>query len=467
MRPQLQCAAFSTSSPSLSIYKRGKCARACSIPQRPSLLSVPGIGKRALDRLQKASVESVSELCDLYVEEHGRSKESLVKYLKDLGIHSRWTSTIADWIDKETQASKRPSVTFCVEGNVGAGKSTWLDMVRSDGRDVSLSGLHEVIEVVPEPVSSWQSLQTGNLLELFYKNPQKYAFAFQQYVLITRMQQEKQSRDSGAALRLIERSVFCDRMVFVRAVHALKQLNEVELEIYDSWFNPMLDWQPQLVPDGFVYLKTDAETCARRIEMRQRQEEAGVPLDYLERLHGLHDKWLVGGGNFVRNAHHGMVLGQPTAVTPNTLFPAGQGQTNMAGAALHMQDLAMPDPEQLTIPPLPEMLQGNVVLLDRERLKDKCDVAATTRLHLVPALHVDCIDDINITDPEVIAHRSQVMHEYRSWVQLYQKANRGVLSRLRSLHQSVDKMTAVPRMPNIGNMPSGSLEILADLAQHA
>lgn len=139
--------------------------------------------------------------------------------------------------------------------------------------------------------------------------------------------QEKQSRDSGADLRLLERSVFCDRMVFVRAVHALKQLSEVELEIYDSWFNPMLDWQPELVPDGFVYLKTDAETCARRIEMRQRREEAGVPLDYLERLHGLHDKWLVGGGNFVDQPRHGMVLGQPNAITPNTLFPAGARQS--------------------------------------------------------------------------------------------------------------------------------------------
>lgn len=112
-------------------------------------------------------------------------------------------------------------------------------------------------------------------------------------------------------------------MVFVRAVHALQQLNEVELEIYDSWFNPMLDWQPELVPDGFVYLKTDAATCARRIQMRKRHEEAGVPLDYLERLHGLHDRWLVGGGNVVGQQQHGMVLGQPKAVTSNTLFPAG------------------------------------------------------------------------------------------------------------------------------------------------
>lgn len=218
-----RCVAFSTPPQELSTSIRGTRARAYSVQKQPSLLSVPGIGKRALDRLQKASVESVSELCDLYVEEHGRSRESLVQYLKvcslisalsellptvtkvqvyaqfvhltcplefqDLGIHSRWTATIADWIDKETQAPEGRSVTFCVEGNVGAGKSTWLDMVRSDGRDMSQSGLHEVIEVVPEPVSSWQTLQTGNLLELFYKNPQKYAFAFQQYVLITRMQQ--------------------------------------------------------------------------------------------------------------------------------------------------------------------------------------------------------------------------------------------------------------------------------------
>lgn len=47
-----------------------------------SLLSVPGIGKRTRDRLQSASVESVAELCDLYVEEHGRKKGELVSYLK-------------------------------------------------------------------------------------------------------------------------------------------------------------------------------------------------------------------------------------------------------------------------------------------------------------------------------------------------------------------------------------------------
>lgn len=116
------------------------------------------------------------------------SRDPNACHFQDLGIRSRWTTEIADWVDHHTSLSGQ-AVTFCVEGNVGAGKSTWLDMVCSNGRDMSHTGLHEVIEVVPEPVSSWQSLQTGNLLELFYKNPDKYAFAFQQYVLITRMQQ--------------------------------------------------------------------------------------------------------------------------------------------------------------------------------------------------------------------------------------------------------------------------------------
>lgn len=66
---------------------------------------------------------------------------------------------------------------------------------------------------------------------------------------------------------------------------------------------------------------------------------------------------------------------------------------------------------QLKIPPVPDLLQGNVVLLDREQLKAKCDVAASTRLHLVPALHVDCIEDINIADPEVMAHRAKACVE--------------------------------------------------------
>jgi deoxyadenosine/deoxycytidine kinase len=87
-------------------------------------------------------------------------------------------------VHKETISVGGGRVTLCVEGNIGAGKSTWLDMVQSHEGE-----LHEVIEVVPEPVDQWQDCNGTNLLELFYNNPKKYAFAFQQYVLITRLEQ--------------------------------------------------------------------------------------------------------------------------------------------------------------------------------------------------------------------------------------------------------------------------------------
>lgn len=52
--------------------------------------------------------------------------------------------------------------------------------------------------------------------------------------------------------------------------------------VYDEWFVPMLDQIPTLVPHGFIYLRTKADTCARRLKIRNRHEESGVQLDYLQ-----------------------------------------------------------------------------------------------------------------------------------------------------------------------------------------
>lgn len=52
---------------------------------------------------------------------------------------------------------------------------------------------------------------------------------------------------------------------------------------------------PDLVPDGFIYMRADPETCLRRMHHRSRTEESSVPLDYLESLHMKHDEWLLNG----------------------------------------------------------------------------------------------------------------------------------------------------------------------------
>lgn len=48
--------------------------------------------------------------------------------------------------------------------------------------------------------------------------------------------QEKETQSGDRPFRLLERSVFSDRMVFVRAVHEKSWMSDLELNIYDSWY---------------------------------------------------------------------------------------------------------------------------------------------------------------------------------------------------------------------------------------
>ena len=122
---------------------------------------------------------------NICVPEDVKCANQFVRVVQTLGINARWGNTIADWVHDETGLGTSKQITFCVEGNIGAGKSTWLDMVHSNA-----DAEHELIEVVPEPVHMWQNSPHGhNLLDLFYDNPEKHAFAFHQFVLVMRMQQ--------------------------------------------------------------------------------------------------------------------------------------------------------------------------------------------------------------------------------------------------------------------------------------
>lgn len=87
-------------------------------------------------------------------------------------------------------------------------------------------------------------------------------------------------------------SCFNSIKVFVRAVHEANWMNEMEISIYDSWFDPVVSCLPGLIPDGFIYLRATPDTCHKRMQLRKRTEEGGVSLDYLRGLHEKHESWL-------------------------------------------------------------------------------------------------------------------------------------------------------------------------------
>ena len=66
---------------------------------------------------------------------------------------------------------------FVVEGNIGAGKSTFLKVINT-----FLNA-----QVVFEPHEKWQNVAGENLLDRFYADTQRWAYTFQTYAFITRI----------------------------------------------------------------------------------------------------------------------------------------------------------------------------------------------------------------------------------------------------------------------------------------
>ena len=305
-----------------------------------------------------------------------------------------------------------------MEGNISAGKSTFLRFIKDDCVE-----LRDVLEVVPEPVDKWQAVGKGgeNVLAQFYADPQRYAYTFQNYVFVTRMMQERDSSAGTSPMRLLERSVFSDRMVFVRAVHEARWMSDMELAIYDSWFDPVVAALPSLVPDGFIYLRASPGTCAARMAGRGRGEEAGVSLDYLAGLHAKHEAWLAdpagraglervvagggGGGAFPAGgalAAGGLRHRHPLVAEGLLDFGPGDRLTvgSRPGPSQHPPATTARAGGAVGTPPPPASIAGSVYFLDEDR-----QAGLHRAVHAVPALVLDCDRDLDLArDVDAKAH---------------------------------------------------------------
>ena len=76
--------------------------------------------------------------------------------------------------NSHSRSSSRP-FTIAVEGNIGAGKSTFLDHFAKV----------ESVQVLPEPVAKWQDMGGQNLLELQYSDPERWSHLVQSYIQVS------------------------------------------------------------------------------------------------------------------------------------------------------------------------------------------------------------------------------------------------------------------------------------------
>lgn len=170
-----------------------------------------------------------------------------------------------------------------IEGNVGVGKSTFLNYLKS-----SLD-----INVIYEPNQLWQDVEGHNLLEQFFLDQKRWAYTCQSYILLTRIDQlfanlcDPERKDC-----LIERSIYSGRYCFAQVAKEIGWMNGLEWCLYKKlWEREILRKPP--MPSGFIYLRTPAQVCYDRIAQRGRFEEKPISLDYLKRIEEKYENWFI------------------------------------------------------------------------------------------------------------------------------------------------------------------------------
>lgn len=167
-----------------------------------------------------------------------------------------------------------------LEGNIAAGKTTFGEKLAQDAR----------FWFVKEPVERWQSGFTMNLLERFYTDTRRWAFTMQIGAFLTRAQ-TLQDLPKHDGVMLFERSIYCDRHVFAKNLHQQGLMDDTEWAVYKNFWAYFRAQVPE--PDAILYLRTPAEECYRRLQVRGRAEEKGIALEYLQQLEARHDEWLL------------------------------------------------------------------------------------------------------------------------------------------------------------------------------
>jgi deoxyadenosine/deoxycytidine kinase len=182
----------------------------------------------------------------------------------------------------------QPPVIISLEGNIGAGKSTFLECFEKHlGKDSKWIFLKE-------PVHIWETIKDNNgktVLANFYEDPLKYAFAFQVMAYTTRYQELKRiiKENPDCEGIICERSLDADKHIFAKMLHGDGLMDDIMYNIYERYFS---EYEGNFQLNGIIHIDALPETCFERVEKRSRSGENKIELSYLQKCQNFHDEWL-------------------------------------------------------------------------------------------------------------------------------------------------------------------------------
>ncbi|EKD48935.1 MAG: dihydroxyacetone kinase 2 [uncultured bacterium] len=173
---------------------------------------------------------------------------------------------------------------YILEGNIGAGKSTFLRL---------LSQHMPHIQTVDEPVNNWQGTVYGqSLLTNFYEDPKRWAYTFEHLTMTNRVQEHLKEQQTAYTTKIAERSIYSGYYCFAFNSYAQQFLSDIEWQMYKEWFSFLVP-NTCTPPQGFIYLRVSPEIAYDRIKRRNRHAEKTLSLAYLKQIHHRHEAFLI------------------------------------------------------------------------------------------------------------------------------------------------------------------------------
>jgi len=150
-----------------------------------------------------------------------------------------------------------------IEGNIGAGKSSLVNMLAAD------LGARIVLEQYAD----------NPFLPKFYDNPEKYSFALELSFLAERY---RQLNENVTQPDLFQTLTIADYYFVKSLIFARITLGDDEFNLYRQLFN--IIWQNIPMPSLYVYLHSSVERVMRNIKTRGREYEQNIDAEYLTKI---------------------------------------------------------------------------------------------------------------------------------------------------------------------------------------
>lgn len=159
---------------------------------------------------------------------------------------------------------------ICIDGVVGAGKSTLGDILAKDLG----------ITLFEEPVLN------NPILDKFYYDKKRYSFSLQIFFLNKRFKMIKEANLLNGCV--MDRSIYGD-VIFARMLMEDGDMTKEEFELYEELLHNMLEHLTP--PKLMIYLESSVEGAITKISRRGRDYEKIVPRSYWESLNANYESY--------------------------------------------------------------------------------------------------------------------------------------------------------------------------------